>query len=280
MEDVSRRLKGQRLAPQTDIARTVQAVLEVLLQRIPRGEARRAVGALPGLAALVQSSQPAQPERFAFDELIARVVAASGATEDTAHRVVQAVFAELRRQLPRATVRGISSQLPADILDVWATPEHGSSSEEAAGREPAPRTELPDELRVSHPVFDCIEATAELPPNVPGAAAFVATLCLFMMRLPSGRAESLREALPAPLEDLLFRCTQQRTDEATVFDRAEFSDALAAELDVPTEDAARVAASVLRCVAQVVPEAQRTEVSRHLPQDLRALWQAHGPSEE
>jgi uncharacterized protein (DUF2267 family) len=40
----------------------------------------------------------------------------SEATEDTAHRITQEVFAELRHQLPAQAPRSVVSRLPADLL--------------------------------------------------------------------------------------------------------------------------------------------------------------------
>lgn len=117
-----------------------------------------------------------------------------------------------------------------------------------------------------------IEAEVELPEPLGGAAAFVAAMCLVMLRLTAEQAVELRHALPATLQDLLVRCTLEREEEATRFGESEFLEALGAELGVSTVDAERVALGVFGVVSDSLPPAQVKRIASHLPKRLNVLW--------
>jgi uncharacterized protein (DUF2267 family) len=279
MQHVDERLAGQRLAPDTDINRTIAAVLSVLAQRLSGAKAQQLEETLGGIVPFPEGTDASEGftegSAFGFDEFVARVVQQAGATEDAAHRVTQAVFGELRRQLPAETLRSIASRLPSDILAIWTSPETGKSSQEASRQEPEPATtpELPaDLLAASHPLLQRIEAEVELPPPLNGAAAFAATMCLLMLRLGAEQATELRRRLPDALQDLLFRCTQEREEDATRFGEAEFLEALGAELGAPTDVAEQVALGVFRVVCESLPPDDVKRIASQLPKGLNVLW--------
>jgi uncharacterized protein (DUF2267 family) len=298
------RLARQSFPPGTDVLRTAAAVLLVLGQRVgvdapgvdrpgvdrprvdrPRVDAEQANASslaelLAGLAPEAEpSAQREVSATFGFDEFLARVSDRSGATEDTAHRITQAVFAELRRRLPAEAIRRVTSRLPADILVVWQAPETGQSSEGAILRQPGRPSRSP--LRVESagdPLLQNIERTACLPEHVDAASAFVAATCLAMLALPAEETVRLSRALPAAAGDLLSQCSLERQEEATPFGRQEYLETLSAQLDVTTQEAERIAAAVLGSVRQQLPEPEAHHLGallhESLPEELRLLWRA------
>lgn len=267
---------GRRLAPDTDIARTAKAVINLLDQRLSSGEARPLAQALPELAPLIDRKDDGADVRFGFEDLIDRVVKASGSAREAALQVAEAVFAELRERLPQDKRRSIAGRLPADMMLVWTTPDAGPSSDgsDAQGRRHAAlaRPALAARLHVEHPILQAIERRAALPAGMTGAAAFVATLCLMTLRLTAGRAAQLRASLPPPLADLLFECSQDRDEAPTEFSRADYLDVLGAELGVPSEGAERVARAVFEALAEALPRPEAGALAGAVPVDLRPLW--------
>jgi len=264
------RLATAALSPGTDVERTIQSVLKVLTERLSGGAARQLLKALPGLPAL-NTERDEAPAVFGFDEFLERVARDSEATLDTAHIVCQAVFVELRQRLPREAARQVASQLPADIFAVWETDAVGATSDRAARRAERPFPP-PAELRISHPILQRIEREVKLPDDVTGAGAFVVAMCLLLLRIPGNGAARARDALPAPLQDLLFGCTQERLEPVTPFDKSEFLEAIGAELGVSQSHAEQIAQAVFLAVRECLPEREQTQIRAHLPNELQTLW--------
>lgn len=273
---VEKRLEGQRIAADTEAYRTTAATLHVLMERLSGGEAQRVAHNLPELAPLLADGDlDRAAARFGFDEFLARVMRESGATEDAAHRITQAVFAELRERLDPSVLRGIASQLPSDIFVVWNTPTRGRSSEEYAGREPAPpRPDLPDELELSHPVLERIASEIELPEGVSAGAALVVTLCPLLLALPASRAAETRDALPAPLRDLLARCTSERDEEPTSFGASDLLETIGAELGVDRRRAEHIARTIFAALEPALPEGALEALRAQLQPELAELTTA------
>ncbi|HVZ31938.1 MAG TPA: DUF2267 domain-containing protein [Polyangiaceae bacterium] len=271
LRGVERKLAGQRWAPDSGLPALIRAVLHALADRLGGGERRRLVQLLPEL---VPTRAGEDALTFGFDELVARAARSSGAPEETVRVVTEAVFAELRQLIPAELDRSIASALPEDIFVVW----NSSNREDAlaprtatpAPASPAPTASAAPELQTRHAVLEHVERNAELPEGISGAAAFVATLCLTLLGASGGDATFLRESLPSPLRDLLFRCAQEREEEPTAFTRAEFCEALAAELGVTTERAARIASVVFEGLQQHLPPEIARAVAERLPAPLRA----------
>jgi uncharacterized protein (DUF2267 family) len=140
-----------------------------------------------------------------------------------------------------------------------------------------PDDRVPAELRASHPVLQRIERSVKLPGLVTGAGAFAATMCLLLLRVRAAEATHLRQALPEALQDLIFRCAQEREEEPTQFKGSEFLEVLASELGAPRADAERIALAVFGCVREVLPLAELKRLSSQLPHDLNELWRRENP---
>ena len=95
-----------------DVAeRAVQAVLQTLAERLPRGEARHILAELPSeLKPWVYTE--ADAERFGIDEFLERVAKREGTDIETALRHARAVFAALGRALDADAVAHLAGSLP------------------------------------------------------------------------------------------------------------------------------------------------------------------------
>jgi uncharacterized protein (DUF2267 family) len=257
--------------PEVDLLVVVRAVLHALGEGLGGGERRRLEQLLPDLVPTIAGESR---RSLGFEEIVERAANAAGAPEEPVRRVVSAVFAELRQLIPADLDRSIASTLPRDLFIVWNGTGPGDSGAEPSAARKFAWPSVPAELHGEHPVFEHVERSAELPENVTGGAAFVATLCLALIGVSGRDAAVARRALPAPLQELLARCARERDEEATPFTSGEFSEALAAELGVTTEHAARIASAVFHGLALELPAHAARKVAAHLPPVLRGLWPA------
>ena len=105
----------------------VKAVLCTLCQRLSRGEARDLVLALPpGLRPLIErcALHRAEPgEVFDREAFVRRVGEHLSITPQQAEALTAAVFAAVKNAISPREVHDISSQLPADLKDLWTGPE-------------------------------------------------------------------------------------------------------------------------------------------------------------
>jgi uncharacterized protein (DUF2267 family) len=130
-------------------------------------------------------------------------------------------------------------------------------------------------------------AGQRLAPDTDIRRSVTAVLKVLAQRLSGGKAQQLEPALgglvPLPecnddvLQDLLFRCTQEREEEATRFGEVEFLEALGAELGLPSGDAERVSVAVFDAVREVLPQDQLKRIASRLPKPLTALWSGGAP---
>jgi uncharacterized protein (DUF2267 family) len=257
------------------------AVACVLTQRLSGGEAHHVTRGIPaGVRELVETcvlhrDEPAMV--FDLDEFLRRVAAHLDVTPPIARRITAAVFAALRKHLPREEVGHVSAQLPADLRALWV-PDPDEKIEVAHG--PIGPTPLdaarlaapPRDAEAAHPLLRAIEASVSLPPSVSAAGAFGATLCLLSLRLSRGEALHVRESLPEELRELIYGCTQHRSEEAGRFTRSDFIGALAEQLGTSAERSELIASRVFEELRHYLPGREVAHVAKQLPKDLKDLW--------
>jgi uncharacterized protein (DUF2267 family) len=270
IRDVERVLRGQRWAPKGDLPMLIRAVLHALMERLGGGERRRLVQLMPQL---VPAMPGESPQSLGFEQLVERAASSSGAPQETVRLVIHAVFCGLRQLIPAELDRSIASTLPEDIFVVWNS-ANGDSGQRSPAAALTQLPSIPSELRLQHAAFDHVERNAQLPDGISGGAAFVATVCLTLLGTSGENAAFVRDLLPSPLRDLLFRCAQEREEEPTPFTAAEFSDALGAELGVTAERATQIAGAVFEGLALDLPAETARALAEHLPAAVRTLWPA------
>lgn len=111
--------------PRRVSARTAfSGVMCLFAQRLSGGQTKHLLLGLPRtIRPLVQRCLPAPHESsltFGSDELIANVATNLETGLDEAGAIVKAVFAAVKRVLPREEIDHVSSQLPDDLRRVWA----------------------------------------------------------------------------------------------------------------------------------------------------------------
>ena len=100
------------------------AVLEVLAERITRGEAKDVAAQLPNpfkSAALPRDAEPA--ESFGVQEFCRRVAERTGAHEQTAEWDASAVLSTVADAVPRGQLTEMLSRLPAGYASLFGKPE-------------------------------------------------------------------------------------------------------------------------------------------------------------
>jgi uncharacterized protein (DUF2267 family) len=99
-------------------ARTVDAVLQTLAERIAGGQVADLEAVLPeGLRPALQRGRAhgdGGPERMTLQDFLARIARREGTTPDAALRHARAVFAALREALPPKELSDVVAQLPRD----------------------------------------------------------------------------------------------------------------------------------------------------------------------
>lgn len=273
--------KQHALPADADARDAVAAVACVLTQRLSGGEARHVFRGIPaGLRELVETcvlhrDEPA--EAFDLQEFLRRVSEHLDVTPRIARRISGAVFVALRKQLSKEEIGHVSSQLPADLRALWA-PDPAEKIELTQGPLGPPPLDAarlaapPRDVKVDHPVLRAIDARVSLPPSVTAAGVFGATLCLLTLRLTRGEALHVRASLPEPLRDLIYGCTQHRSEEAGRFTRSDFIGALAEQLETSAEHAELIASRVFAELRHYLPEREVAHVATQLPKDLKDLW--------
>jgi uncharacterized protein (DUF2267 family) len=112
------------LPPGTDSAEALMAVMCIFSRRLSGGEARNLWLALPNTlrplvgACTLHRPQPAAV--FGEGEFVARVAEHLATAPDVATRLIQAVFAIIRRWISEKDVADVASQLPVDLRSLWA----------------------------------------------------------------------------------------------------------------------------------------------------------------
>jgi uncharacterized protein (DUF2267 family) len=275
-------LEKQHVLPDdADPREAVAAVACVLTQRLSGGEARHVFRGIPaGLRGLVENCALHRDEPaavFDLEEFLRRVADHLDVTPHVARRLSGAVFAALRKHLSKEEIGHVSSQLPADLRALWA-PDPDEKIELAQGPIGPPPLDAarlaapPRDAKVAHPLFRAIEARVSLPPSVSAAGAFGATLCLLTLRLTRGEALHVRASLPEELCDLIYGCTQHRSEEAGRFTRSDFIGALAEQLETSAEHSELIASRVFEELRHYLPGREVAHVATQLPKDLKDLW--------
>jgi uncharacterized protein (DUF2267 family) len=107
----------------TTVEKAFSAVMCTLCDRISGGEARDVVLGLPqSVRPLIEQCVARRTEAVAVfnrEELLQRVALRLGVQPATAEPVARAVFAAVTRVLPEREVRNVSSQLPAELAELW-----------------------------------------------------------------------------------------------------------------------------------------------------------------
>jgi uncharacterized protein (DUF2267 family) len=273
--------KQHVLPDDADPIEAFAAVTCVLTQRLSGGEARHVFGGIPaGPRGLVETcvlhrDEPAAA--FDLEDFLRRVADHLDVTPGMARRISGAVFVALRKQLSKEELAHVSSQLPADLRALWA-PQPDEQIEVAGGSLGPPPLDAarlavpPRDVKVAHPLFQAIEARVSLPPSVSGAGAFGAAVCLLTLRLTRGEALHVRASLPEQIRDVIFGCTQHRSEEAGRFTRSDFIAALAEQLETSPEHSELIARRVFEELRHYLPSPEVAHVATQLPKDLKELW--------
>jgi osmotically-inducible protein OsmY/uncharacterized protein (DUF2267 family) len=124
------------------------------------------------------------------------------------------------------------------------------------------------------PVFDRIEGSGVLPPDVGPDDAARAVLCAVSLRMSRDEAYELAGTLPGELSRLLHPCVRHRRDAPDASDRTEFLGQIADHLLVTPDQAELIARAVFAALKHRVPAADIQEVATRLPGDLKELWRA------
>jgi osmotically-inducible protein OsmY/uncharacterized protein (DUF2267 family) len=123
------------------------------------------------------------------------------------------------------------------------------------------------------PVFDRIEGSGVLPPDVGAGDAARAVLCALSLRMSREDAQLLAAVLPGELNRLVHPCVRHRRDAPDAFDRTEFLRRVADHLLVSPEQAEFVARAVFAALKNRVPAAEIQDIATQLPSELKELWQ-------
>lgn len=140
----------------------------------------------------------------------------------------------------------------------------------AAEAEPAAKHGRVDDA--SEWLFQQIERSGSLPPQLKAPEAAGAVLCTLSRRLRGVEAQNLARALPETLRGVVQPCAQHRDEQAELFGREQFLDTLARHLQIQVDDAATVARTVLAVIQGQMSREEIAAVEGELPMDLRDLW--------
>lgn len=276
LEDV---VQEAELPAHTTADDATSAVLCVLAERISAGEARQVLDGLPaGMRALLSpcahhGERPAELlDRSGF---IRRIAEHLKIDREAATRVTRAVFAAARKRLPEREIRGVSSQLPADLEDLWMGEDRPVPPKAVfTGRAPAEAAPVPPPDReLDHPLTREVARSGELPAGATGAGALGAVLCILSQRLTAGDARHFLE-LPAELHPILGGCIESRPEEGGRFGSTEYLRRLGAHLGCDEDRAAAVAQAGMSAAKSVLSERAIEAIAAQLPPDLESLWRS------
>lgn len=128
---------------------------------------------------------------------------------------------------------------------------------------------------VSERIFQSVEQSGALPPNLRAPEAVGATLCTLSSRLSGGEARGLAAALPPTLQSIVQPCATHRDEQPEVFNRREFLEAIAEQLQIDTDQARAVSQAIFAAVERELPMKEITDIESQLPGDLKELWGRH-----
>ncbi len=102
--------------------------------------------------------------------------------------------------------------------------------------------------------------------------ALAVVMGVFGQHVSGGEARRMWSELPASIQALLEGCLVHREEHAKSFGRKELVERVAEHLGVSTDDADRIATSVLAAISARLPLEEVLDVASQLPKDLRELW--------
>jgi uncharacterized protein (DUF2267 family) len=230
--------------------RALNATLEVLGDRIDRGEARHLATALPqDLAPSVATTTPA--EGFDVDEFMRRLADREAVDIETATRHAAAVFVALQRVLTEREFDHLASQLSRDFLPLLPRgPDIEVLSAEAFIRRVADRAGIGEEQ---------------------ARQATNAVLETLAMRIAGGEVADLRLRLPVSLHPALDEGRRLSGEKALRMGLDEFVERVAQAEGVPPETAIEHVSAVLTTLREAVGEREFLDVTAQLPDDFTAL---------
>jgi uncharacterized protein (DUF2267 family) len=245
----------------------VKAVMAAVTERLTRGAACTLLHALPTPIATLFSAHVARRTTPASTihrpELIARIAGELGVIPVEAEHICRAVIGAIRELLPADVAEHVSSQLPADLQDVWYStrPTHQASASSDGGS-----------------VTDSLVAigTAIGVPSAgdAGCAAFAAVIGALSQRLSGGEARHLLVTLPSTLRALVEPWIAGRGELAEVFGYEELVTRVSKALAVDPRMGERAVRAVLDQAKRWLPVTEIEDVASQLPADLKAVWLA------
>jgi uncharacterized protein (DUF2267 family) len=238
-----------------------------LLDRLPFGEARRLLRAIPpGVRSLLDEDYAERQGRAAFHfgraELVERVARDLAVAPAFAERVVVAVFHALADVLPEDEREHLLAELPRDLQRLWRTP----LAEATAG--------VINEVELLRWFFAEIERSGSLPVHVSARDAFTSVMCRLSQHLSGGEARDVLLGLPQTVRPFVERCMLERTEPSAAFGADALIVNVGFDLGTTQDEAERIIRAVLHAVPYLLPAEEIDHVSRQLPADLRALWNA------
>jgi predicted transcriptional regulator/uncharacterized protein (DUF2267 family) len=124
----------------------------------------------------------------------------------------------------------------------------------------------------SERVFRQIEQSGALPAGLSAPEAAGAELCVMTLRVNTGEARDMADALPPTLRRIVTPCALHRAKRPDVFGREELVQALAEHLQTTPRQAEAVARAVFAAVQAEMPADEWAAVEGQLPGDLKDLW--------
>jgi uncharacterized protein (DUF2267 family) len=235
-----------------DAERAARATLEVLAERLSKGQARDLAAELPPQLSPSLFTDGG-PEPFHVDELLRRVSAREGVDLDTARRHARAVFAGLGRIVRDEEIDDLAAELPSDFAPLVA---------EAQRRfvEVLPAEEF---LRR---VADRAGLRRE-----EARAASEAVLETLAERISRGEVDDLIGELPVELHDPLRRGDELSNGAARPMSLEQFVGRVAEREGVTPAQAQAHARAVFATLREAVSQKEFLDVTAQLPRDYAAL---------
>jgi uncharacterized protein (DUF2267 family) len=257
LENIRRRA---RLPPSITPQEALSAVMCTFSRHVSGAEARHVWNAVPGpvkpLLDRCMVHRGERAERFAKDQLLIRVAEHLGIPVERSEEITTAVLTAISSSLPAKDMADVASQLPRDMRELWIVKKVPL----------APPVE-------PHPILTRIEQAVSLPRGVTGMGAFTSVLGHLSRRISLGDARHVFKSLPADLRQLVEPCLQGRGERPEQFDKAQFLERVAKDLNITEVDQAEAAVrKVFHYVDEYIPASVFEHVMSQLPKELSDLW--------
>jgi uncharacterized protein (DUF2267 family) len=267
-EEIKREIEEKNvLPPGTSAEDAVGAVMCVLAQRLPGGEARDVAEAMPyPLNNLVHpcANHPERPsELFDAGGFVDRVGLHLGVEVVAAERIVKAVFAVMKNKLGPKESSDVLGQLPRGLAAWWGAPDPMATKRSV--------TWLSRPDAVSGELVRKVREEGVVPPGIVTADAIAAVICVLTQRLSGGEARKLFEAMPPTFRNMLRPCALHG-EQPEEFQREEFLHRVAGHLKIGPEAATEIVRAVFAAVKSHLPKEEVAGVAGHLPGDLAEIW--------